>query len=492
MSNKVSKAISLITTCVFVLLTTASSLAQENIFSDLPDLGASSDALMTPAEEQRLGKAFMRSVRRSMDVMNTPILVEYIDRIGYRIIDAQPDTHQAFRFFVINNHQINAFAGPAGHIGINSGLITNTSNEDELAAVMAHEIAHVTQRHLIRAWEDTKNMALPNAALILAGVLLGASVNPDAGIAAVMGGQASSVQQRINFTRANEKEADRVGMTYLVNAGYMAEAMPDFFERLGRLNMSFSDIPELLMTHPVTNSRIADSLSRIHNFPKVKPNTSMEYLLIKTHIDVSQQPSPEEAVARYALAVDDQRNKNIDIDRYGLAISYIQNREYSKALKILKSLINKYPNQNAIIIALAKTELNLKQSTNAIERLSSALQNNPQSYALNIELIEVLIQSHQLAKAQNIFDNFSEGVSRHPILYKLSAQIAGANGQIRDSHEHMAKYYYANGQLEEAITQLELALKVPGINYYNSSRIEAKLDVYKEELEITDKRPERL
>ena len=204
--------------------------------TDLPDLGNSAGGLMTPKRERDLGRAFMRSVRRSQKVMDDPLLNDYIQQLGQRLVDASGERGTPFSFFMIDDPQINAFAGPGGYIGVYTGLLQTTETESELAAVLAHEIAHVTQQHLLRAWESTSQMSIPSAAILLAAVVLGAAVGGDAAAAAAVGGQAALIQQQINFTRANEQEADRVGIDILAESGYEPRAMPSFFDRMGKAN----------------------------------------------------------------------------------------------------------------------------------------------------------------------------------------------------------------------------------------------------------------
>lgn len=461
--------------------------ASASIYDDLPDLGASSDSVMTPAAERRLGKAFMRSVRRSVDVIEDPILVEYIEKLGNKV--KPKNQARPFHFFIVNNPSINAFAGPAGYIGINTGLITTTKSEDELAAVLAHEIAHVTQRHLMRAWENNSQLAIPNAALIIAAAVLGAAVDTDAGMAVAAGAQAGLAQQQINFTRSNEREADRVGMEYLTDAGYSASAMPNFFGRMGKASLSYgADIPELLLTHPVTNSRIADSLGRASSYAKTAYEDSIDYEFIKAIVISKEHKDPAEAIARFSASIEDQRTDSPEASRLGLAFAYVSKRDYKQAYKLLLPLAKKYPKHTTITTVLARVEAHTGKGAKAIARLKQGLDINPSSYALNLTLVELMIEINAFEEAQRTLENYAGLTPDQPRLYHLLAQTAGMAGNRLQSHEYQAEYFYGLGQLEKSIFQLELALKLPDISFYDSARIDARLkDIKNEQALMEDK-----
>jgi len=198
--------------------------------TDLPDFGDSAGSAISPEYERRLGQMFLKQVRHFSHIITDPEVESYIQSIGYQIASHSDNSEQPFTFFVIENPGINAFAGPGGMIVLNSGVILNSGNESELAAVMAHEIAHVTQRHLARMFEEVSRYSIPTAAAMIGAIIIGIA-NPEAGAAALAGISGLSAQNQINFTRANEEEADRVGMQTLVRAGYNPRSMPSFFEK---------------------------------------------------------------------------------------------------------------------------------------------------------------------------------------------------------------------------------------------------------------------
>jgi predicted Zn-dependent protease len=224
----------------------------------------------------------MRYVRARQKVVDDPLIDAYLADLGRDMVEASEAPGTPFHFFLIESPQINAFAGPGGYIGFNSGLLLTTDSENELAAVMAHEMSHVTQRHLVRAFDNAASMSLAQGALLIGAIILGATVGGQAGIAAAAGAQAAALQQQINFTRANEQEADRVGMALLAEAGFVPSAMPAFFERMGRANQLYATkVPVFLRTHPVTTSRIADATGRAEQYPYRHRPDSLGYLLTR-------------------------------------------------------------------------------------------------------------------------------------------------------------------------------------------------------------------
>ncbi len=285
---------------------------------ELPEMGDSAGALISPAEEKEFGEAFFRSLHSQVVINQDSEIQQYIQTIGEKLVAHSDTPSYPFHFFVVLENDINAFAGPGGYIGVNSGLILMTDAESELASVMAHEIAHVTQRHLYRSYEASSRLSIPMAAATLGAILLGTQ-SAAAGQAAIMAIQAGSVQFQIDFTREHEAEADRVGMQTLSSSTYDPRSMPTFFERLQQsTRYSGQNVPEFLRTHPVTASRISDSRGRADNYPYKQYPDSLTYQLIKTKLQVSlatdsndirailqarlQQGLPEQhTVAQYCL-----------------------------------------------------------------------------------------------------------------------------------------------------------------------------------------------
>jgi len=276
----------LILSLILALAPIAPSAAQS---IRLPDIGDPSQAYFGPDEEQRMGLEIMRRLRERDAVLDDVQLNEYLNSIGQSIATYADQNGIPFTFFMVRDSSINAFALPHNFIGINAGLLLATQREDELAGVVAHEIAHVSQHHIIRAIADMKRMTIPMAAAMVAGAAL-AAASKQAGQAALVGTMAASAQHQISFTRANEQEADRIGMQLLARAGFDPRGMSDFFAKLERMagGEARNRIPEMLLTHPRPESRAADTQDRIEIPPvrRTTPRDRKAYDLAKARVRV--------------------------------------------------------------------------------------------------------------------------------------------------------------------------------------------------------------
>ena len=256
--------------------------AAAQVGDQLPDMGNPVDAIITRGDEYRIGLTVMRQLREQGQILEDPEISEYIQALGSRIAAQATDDGNRFTFFVVRDPAINAFALPGGFIGINQGLLLATKSESELASVLAHEIAHVTQRHIARSIRAAGRQSLATTAMVIAGILLGAVGGGDAAQAAIAIAQGTAAQQQINDTRSNEQEADRVGISYLAAAGFDPNAMPAFFETMNRRQgLSGQNIPEFILTHPVTTNRIAESRDRAKDYPVPKAGPEVSYQLAR-------------------------------------------------------------------------------------------------------------------------------------------------------------------------------------------------------------------
>ena len=308
------------------------AVAAEVTTLDLPDIGDSTGGLLSPEFERRLGQAFLSQVRKQADIISDPEINTYIESIGYRLVSQSDNNEQQFTFFVINDPLINAFAAPGGIVGINSGVILNSDSESELAGVMAHEIAHVTQKHMARSVEMSKKMSIPMLAAMLGAILI-ATQNPDAGQAALMAVQGASAQARINFTRTNEQEADRIGIQLLARSGFSPRGMAGFFRKLQQSSRFSAQAPEFLRTHPLTTRRIADAGARAAAYSGTGDHDeSQSFPLVRAKLIARSQETPRRAVEFFSrrLAGAEQGNDR-DADRYGYIIALTEDGQYALA-----------------------------------------------------------------------------------------------------------------------------------------------------------------
>ncbi|MDF1689093.1 MAG: M48 family metalloprotease [Cycloclasticus sp.] len=450
----------------------------------LPDIGNTSNIIISGELEKKLGKAFLRSIRRSIPLSSDQEINDYAQQLGDKVAKFSEQPDRQFNFFVVRDYRINAFAGPDANIGLNTGLILAAESESELASVVAHEIAHVTQQHLQRAIETASQMSLPSAAATLAAVVLGATV-PGVGPAAILAVQAGQVQKQINFTRSHEAEADRVGVQNLADAGFDPRSMPVFFGRLQTATTQYGQkIPEILLTHPAPVSRISDTAARAEKFPYKQVEDSQDFRLIRMKIRVNkqQQTSTNELIQ----ALTDESKQGTpeikDAARYGLALALMKDRQFEKARVILSALNKRNPTQLHYLTALALNEYRDNKPQRSLTLFHQARQQFPQSRAVNLLYAKVLLHN---GKPQQALTHLNEDLQRYeptPDVYDL---LSIAYGQVDNSvrgFQFRAEYFFSLGLTKDAIIQLEQALRAADNNFYLSSQIENRINQFRAEL----------
>ncbi len=476
------------------LLACGISLPLPSFALDLPNMGDTSGAIVSPDEERHLGEELMRRIRQSLRLIEDPEITEYIQSLGYQLVANSDTPAQDFTFFVINDTSINAFAAPGGFIGINSGLILTTESESELASVMAHEIVHVTQRHLARAIEKANKMNLPATAALIAAIIL-AGKNTQLGQAAIMTSMAGNTQNQLNFTRAHEQEADRLGMEILADAGFNPQSMPTFFEKLQQASRFYDNrLPELLKTHPVTLSRIADSRNRAEQYPvKKKFMENDAYRLIQAKLRVLSSENPTIYIKDFENITKRNRatikGQGTDHEYYGYALALLAANRYGEARMQINKLLAKDPGKIPYIIVLAKVEMADKHLSEALQNLSAALDLYPHNHPLTVVYANALMESGQAGAARILLKEHVRRISKDPTLYALLARAEVDAGYKANSHQSLAEYYYLSGETHSAIEQLNIALRLTqNKDFYRTSRIEARLKQLQAYMVATEKR----
>lgn len=483
MLEKYKKHLSLVVVLFFYSSTfwPNSSIAENSII--LPDIGDPSGSLLTPVQERELGAAFFRNLHGSVKVNQDLEIDDFIEALGQRLVAHSDNPLQSFHFFVVIDPAINAFAGPGGYIGVNSGLFVITESESELASVMAHEIAHVTQRHLYRAFDAASKLTIPSAAALLAALLIG-SQSPELGQAALIAAQAGSTQFQIDFTRDNEQEADRVGMQVLARSDFDPRAMPSFFESLERSSRYYGEgPPEFLRTHPVTASRVADTRGRAENFPYRQFPDSIDYLLIKAKLQVSTSIQPSQTIKYFASRLDRGTETQKAVAHYGYSLALASGGDSEKARPLLQDLHKQNPAQPLFINALAGIESQSGNLEKALKYYKQGIHLFPNNRALILDYATTLIRAEQYETARELITEYLHHHKPTPTIYNLLSNAYGNLGDLGQSHRFLAESYYLSGQIEPAIIHSRLALKNTGGNHYLTALIEDRLKVFVKEEE---------
>lgn len=457
--------------------------------TDLPDFGSPQDSVLTKEREKMLGRSVILQLRQADMIVDDPQLNEYIGLLGSKLASQANDGDFDFDFFVIDDDAINAFAMPGGVIGVNSGLLLATDDENELAGVIAHEVSHVTQRHLARSAYDRQRTSILSMAGVLAAVLIGASGqgSGDAAVGAAAAAQAAAAQHQINFTRANESEADRVGMGVLSRAGFDPVGMASFFEKLSRLenrSLSQQSLPEMLRSHPTSTTRIAEARQRARQLPRTEHADSTAYGLAKARMRVLSAESPKEAVAYFRA-----RSDSTDpADRYGLALSLSGIGDYDNAERMFRDLSEQDPSVMAYRIGRAEALMaaGLDDQALAVYREANAVA--PRNIPLVISYGQALIVTGKPAEAHALLLDLLNNVDPTPAQIELLARAANAEGDDINAHHYMSEYYASIGNIELAITQLEQALDLPGLNSVQRARFNARIAEFQDWLDEAQRR----
>ena len=446
----------------------------------LPDMGSPADAILSTNEEARIGRSIMRDIRNSGHVVEDPLVNEYINEVGNKVAAQTNDGNHDFTFFVIDDRRINAFALPGGYIGVHTGLLEATRSEDELAGVLAHEVAHVTQRHIARAIHANSRQSLLSTAIMLGAMIAGAAGgSSDVMQAGMAVAQGTAAQQQINFTRSNEHEADRVGIAALADAGFDPYGMASFFDVMSRQNSRAPDerAPEFLMTHPVTSSRIAEARDRARHYPHVRSDDSISYGIAKIRTIINRFETPKEAVTYFENRP--YQNQN-ELERYGRLLAYLRDGSYAKALDIVENLVDRNPEVIAYHIALGDTQVLLGRHAEALDTFEEAVKLFPRNVPLVIAYGERLLELKQPDKAHTILLDLLNNVPPTPDQARLIARAANEAGEMAESLYYLSEYRLMIGDLVGGIGYLQQALRLPELQEIQRIRFEARIDFIRE------------
>ena len=459
--------------------------------NELPAIGSGADSTLTLDDEYQIGSMVVRGLRDQGLVLEDPEADDYLQALGTRIASQVPDSQQRFRFFVVRDPAINAFALPGGFIGVNQGLITAAANEAQVASVLAHEIAHVTQRHIARSLQAQGRQGLASAAALLAAILVGmATGSSDAVQAGIAIAQGTAAQQQINFTRANEYEADRIGIGLLASAGFDPNAMPDFFETLGRrTGLAGIGVPEFLRTHPVTTNRIAESRDRAAQLRPAIAVQSQTWSFFRERVRVIGGPTQSDLLPYYAALADTRALT--PAQRYGQALAQLGGGERSQAVAALRELSAAEPDSTLLQAALGQALVADGRPAEAVVLLRKALTIAPRNVPLTVRYAEALLRAGEAKEAHAVLLDLFNNVPPTPEQIRLTALAASSAGDTADAYYYMGEYHIASGDLAMAVKQLELALADPAISPVQRARFEARMKEVNDALKESGKRRQR-
>lgn len=443
----------------------------------LPKLGESSSSLFSPEYEHQLGRTWLRMFRSQAPTVNDPLLFDYLENLVYELVVHSELQDRRIELVVVNSPTINAFAVPGGIIGIHNGLLNYAQTEDELATVIAHEIAHLSQRHFSRRVEFARGQQPFNLAAMLAGFVLLATTGSDAGMAAISAAQAAAQDASLRYSRSNEAEADHVGMQTLAAAGFNPGAAADMFERMLQASRysSANRVPEFLRSHPLSENRIADTRNRARQLPK--PNevrSDGQFQRMRARVQVQLANTPEEAVQRFRSELSGTP-RDPEAARYGLVLALIQAGRADAATAELANLTEGADNTLEYLLAEAELYLLREQPGKAVELLQQQLRLSPGNHPLTMAYAWALMRDQKPHIAEAVLTEHSKRRPHDPELWYLLAEVQGLAGNIAGLHQSRAEYFILNGLLDQAEKQLGYALKLAGTDHVSSARINARL-----------------
>jgi len=452
----------------------------------LPDMGASSDTILSRQEEAEYAKALLRQMRAYEVLNEDPLIAAYFQDMGYRLVAHSDRPDKPFTFTVISQPVVNAFAAPGGVVALYTGLILAADDEHEVAGVLSHEIAHITQQHLYRAVESAKSMTIP-LVLAMVGLVLAGGGSPEAIQGALMSGTAAAQQAQIYFTRQNEIEADRIGVQTLYEAGYDPRGMGEFFEKMNQITRPMGEgPPEYLRTHPVNVSRIAEADSRAESLPSPPPTDGRDFYLVQARIRATVEEYPDTALNYFRF-----RSERADISEaqqdaldYGTAIALQRKGDYAQARSILGSLMERHYHL-AYELQTADLDLASGQHDLARERLAGLYHTYGGNYAIAMAYSNALLYGNQAEGSKLATNVLRQQLLTHPDdpgLYALYARASNISGDTVRAREAIAESYYLRGGTHEAMAQLQELVDGEDLDYYQRARIAARLNELQIEL----------
>ncbi|WP_016955950.1 M48 family metalloprotease [Catenovulum agarivorans] len=467
------------------LSTIQSSIGYASISNNhkLPNLGTVAAGSLTIEKEKVLGKVIRRQLRATSPVISDPLLDQYLNDLGNRLVSKAADVRYPFDFYLIKNPQINAFATFGGVVAIHTRTLLESKTESELASVIGHEIAHVTQRHIARTIEENERNAPLTIASLLGAILI-AMADPSAGAAAITTAQAGSQQMALNYNRQNEKEADRIGLRILMDAGFDPKGARDFFVRLAEQSRYSSKLPAMLYSHPLPDSRVSDIRARIDGLPPVYAKESIYFNLAQIRTAVFYTQVPSYHVEYYQTQLNGMMQANNPLLKYGLALALMKEERFSEAEPLINQLLELDANNLFYLDLKTDIALGLKQYASILELLSGKLELMPKNQVLLLNYANALLTANQAQKAVEILKDF---IILHPEHYLAWQLMAQAYKQLENRsmyHQAQAELYALVLAYPKAIDELHTAFNyIERQSETEKRRISARIKQLREEQE---------
>ena len=446
---------------------------------NLPNLGDRVSGVISLEQERMLGQGFLEQVYAQAPLINDPIIQEYTELLIYKLSETSQVKDRQFTIVLIDEKSLNAFAAPGGVIGVNGGLFLNAGNEAQLASVLGHELAHLSQRHFARNVLRGRDTNLASSLVMVSAIALAIiSNNPTAFIT----GPAALQQQQLRYNRIFEREADRYGFNNLIAAGYDPAGMGQMFENMAKVRKLAGDNPpEFLLTHPITSSRVSDAFNAADQieFTGGKKNT-INFEFIKGRLKARYNSLSPQAAVRYfkKLYEDTPSNEN----KYAYISALQSNGQTDQALNVMNEILKKFPKN--LILNTTKSEILLsgQRLSNAQKNIEQVLNISPGNYPASIMKAKILSSKKEFIKAEEILRDLLISKNRDPGLWMQLSEVQRAGKNIVGYHLSRGEYYTLIGDFDNALNQFQFALSLSGNSFQTSETIMTKIKFAKERL----------
>ena len=426
----------------------------------LAPLGAQLSSGLTVVEEEKLSRSILEYIYRQYEIIDDPVIAEYVNQVGSRIVSVLEDPVFDYKFHVIKVDTYNAFAIPAGYIFINSGLIAAMDDEDELAGILAHEIAHVNARHISQKIEASKKIGWATLAGVAAGVLIGATGGAEVGQAVMQGSQAAGAAAQLSYSRDNEIQADQLGLIYLNDAGYDGAGLLKILKKMrSKQWFSTEQIPTYMRTHPAIDERITYLDSQLASSPKDNEKQPQAAVgdFTRAHTYLITQYGDEKLVLKYLESQVKQHPEDPTAHyRYGLILARVNRR--AEAIEQIRTALQKRAFDPYMLRDVGWLYYLDGQFEQSLKTLKTARNMIPDDADCNLYLGQTYMEMERYDEASSVLRGVVEKHPGYTRAYYILGQSLGKQGNLADAHYYLGIYHTRKRDLKTAIVQYRRAL----------------------------------
>ncbi|EAR60143.1 M48 family metalloprotease [Neptuniibacter caesariensis] len=439
--------------------------------SQLPDIGGTGYSVLTLQQEHNLGRAWVRMLRGSSRLYKDALVSQYVEDLTWSLVTHSQLLDKRLEILVLDNPTVNAFAAPGGIIGVHTGLLLTAQNEAQLASVLAHELAHLSQRHFAAQLEEDRRNRPLFIASILGSILL-AAADPEAGVVGLHSSFGAATANKLAFSRQNEREADYIGMQTLTSAGYSPNAMGNMFLQLQK-QARFSRVPpEFLLTHPVTQSRISDSQSRAAGYKGgTRKLDSIDFNIARARIQANYAKDLKQLLAELDSI---QKKRNSDVVKYAISYAAMKDKQFELAETTLKTISKDFSKRLSVRLLKAEIAMAQMNYSSAVKTLSKLMQVYPGNHAVSFTYADALLKMEQPSKASQVYEDLVERNPNDSRAWYLLAESYGLEGNIVGVHEARIEYFLLTANVDRALRQIEFALKDESLSTAERAKFEQR------------------